>query len=206
MAKRRSEKLPPTPVRRPRPRHRWPPGSDAGSLCSEWTTRMLHRFVCFPFTNIRSSQHEKQQQVCLSWALRQLIHPERDHLVVLHVAPFKVAGLLGRNEEKTAKREIKAEGRAQRILDYAAAHVGQFVSELHVPLSFELVSLKAANQDVRDVVLDYVHDVSATMLLLGSHSGGSLKRAVLGSTATYCLNHAAIPVIIVNEQGGVKAG
>ncbi|KAJ3358625.1 hypothetical protein GGF31_004997 [Allomyces arbusculus] len=146
-------------------------------------------------------------QVALTWTLKEMVHPERDHLVVLTVSTYKTAsGLLGGGDVKTSKRELKADARAQRICEYAAMHIGDFVKQMAVPLSFELVTLKAADNDVRDVILDYIRDTRASMLILGAHAGGTVKRAILGSTSSYCLHHAAVPVIIVKEEGGVKAG
>ncbi|KAI9188938.1 hypothetical protein H9P43_000360 [Blastocladiella emersonii ATCC 22665] len=166
---------------------------------AELANRLGRRLIVLAMDDSTASQ------VALAWTLKQMIHPERDHMVIVTVGSYKTAGLLTTNEEKTAKREIKAESRAQRIVDYAAAHVAEFVRTMGVPLSFELVTLKAADGDVRDVLLDYVRDIGANLLVLGAHSTGAVKRAILGSTSGYCLHHASVPVIIVKEDGGVKA-
>ncbi|KNE69123.1 hypothetical protein AMAG_13980 [Allomyces macrogynus ATCC 38327] len=120
-------------------------------------------------------------QVALAWTLKEMVHPERDHL--------------------TSKRELKADARAQRICEYAAMHIGDFVKQMSVPLSFELVTLKAADND------RYVHLALLAARPTPIHALRlAVTRAILGSTSSYCLHHAAVPVIIVKEEGGVKAG
>ncbi|KAL7750050.1 hypothetical protein RI367_004565 [Sorochytrium milnesiophthora] len=142
----------------------------------------------------------------VNWALKQLLHPTRDHLAILTVAAYKTHGLLGHASlNKSIRREQKAELQAQRILDHFNDVVSDWQTAQAVAFSYEMVSMKAADNKVRDVIVDYVRDVSADLLVMGGHAGGAFKRAVVGSTSTYCLHHAAIPVIVANEDGTVNA-
>ncbi|KAI9138182.1 universal stress protein family-domain-containing protein [Paraphysoderma sedebokerense] len=140
----------------------------------------------------------------LNWALKQLVHPPRDHMIILTVGVYKSSGLFG-GPEKTAKKEAKAEERSQRILDDANLIVEDFQKTMNEKLSYELVALKAVDNDIRDIIVDYVKDVNADLLVMGSHGAGALKKAILGSTSSYLLHHASCPVIIVKEQGGATA-
>ncbi|ORZ35624.1 hypothetical protein BCR44DRAFT_1433870 [Catenaria anguillulae PL171] len=144
-------------------------------------------------------------QAALTWTLNQLVSPSRDHLIILTVAHYKTAGLLKTNEEKTARRELKAEEQAQIVVNYAAAHIAQWIESLKISLSFELVTLKAADGKVQEVITDYARDINSNVLILGSHAGGAIRKTLFGSTATYCLTHATTPVIVVREEGTVMA-
>lgn len=136
----------------------------------------------------------------LQWTLNQLLHPERDHLLIVTVATYKTAGFLAQNEEKTSNREAKAQARAERTLEYASNQIQDRMLRINQSISYELVSMKAADNYVRDVLVDYVSDIKADLMVMGSHAGGLLRRAILGSTSTYCLQHAAVPVIIVKHH------
>jgi nucleotide-binding universal stress UspA family protein len=126
-------------------------------------------------------------QTALAWTLKQMVHPERDHLVVVTVANFKTASAIlrvGRSpqqDEKTTRREVKAETRAQRICDFAAQHIAAWCRDLGIHLSHEIVSLKAADNYVPEVITDYIRDVNANLLILGSHSGQSTMKRYLRS-------------------------
>lgn len=53
--------------------------------------------------------------------------------------------------------------------------------------------------DPRDVALEVVNRVDASILVLGSHGYGPMKRAVLGSVSDYCAHHAHCSVMIVKK-------
>ncbi|KAL7751472.1 hypothetical protein RI367_002930 [Sorochytrium milnesiophthora] len=162
--------------------------------------RINKRLVVIAVDDSTASTH------AINWALKQLLHPTRDHLVIFTVAAYKTHGLLGHaNPEKSVRREQKAEVAAQRVLDYCNKVVVEWQAAQQADISYEMVSMKSADNRVRDVIVDYVRDVNADLLVMGAHAGGALKRAVAGSTSTYCLHHATIPVVIVKEDGAVSA-
>ncbi|KAL0391115.1 UNVERIFIED_CONTAM: hypothetical protein Scaly_0468600 [Sesamum calycinum] len=53
--------------------------------------------------------------------------------------------------------------------------------------------------DARNVLCDAVEKHHASVLVVGSHGYGALKRAVLGSVSDYCAHHAHCSVMIVKK-------
>ncbi|KAJ1500304.1 hypothetical protein HMI56_003896 [Coelomomyces lativittatus] len=132
--------------------------------------RKGHRLIVVAMDDSPSSQR------ALQWTLNQLLHPERDHLLIVTVATYKTAGFLNQNEEKTQSREFKAQTRAQRTLEYASHQIQDRALRTNQNISYELVSMKAADNYVRDVLVDYVSDIQADLMVMGSRSGGMLRR------------------------------
>ncbi|KAF7804854.1 universal stress protein PHOS34-like [Senna tora] len=53
--------------------------------------------------------------------------------------------------------------------------------------------------DARNVLCDAVDKHHASILVVGSHAYGTIKRAVLGSVSDYCAHHAHCTVMIVKK-------
>ncbi|CAN0841602.1 Universal stress protein A-like protein [Linum grandiflorum] len=53
--------------------------------------------------------------------------------------------------------------------------------------------------DARNVLCEAVERHGASILALGSHGYGTIKRAVLGSVSDYCAHHAHCTVMIVKK-------
>ena len=53
--------------------------------------------------------------------------------------------------------------------------------------------------DARNVLCEAVEKHHATVLVVGSHGYGAIKRAVLGSVSDYCAHHAHCTVMIVKK-------
>lgn len=137
----------------------------------------------------------------LKWTVKQLIYPPRDRLIILTVGAYKSSYMFGGGAEKVARKEQKAEERSDRVLANANTVMEVMQNSGKAKISFELVALKAVDNDVRDVITDYVKDTSPDLLVMGSHGANALKRSILGSTSSYLLHHSPCPVIIVKEQG-----
>ncbi|MQL71972.1 hypothetical protein Taro_004295 [Colocasia esculenta] len=61
------------------------------------------------------------------------------------------------------------------------------------------VLVEVVEGDARNVLCEAVEKHQATMLVLGSHGYGAIKRAVLGSVSDYCAHHAHSTVMIVKK-------
>ncbi|ESR36981.1 hypothetical protein CICLE_v100301792mg, partial [Citrus x clementina] len=53
--------------------------------------------------------------------------------------------------------------------------------------------------DARNILCDAVEKHHASILVVGSHGYGAIKRAVLGSVSDYCAHHAHCTVMIVKR-------
>ncbi|PHU16482.1 hypothetical protein BC332_17687 [Capsicum chinense] len=66
------------------------------------------------------------------------------------------------------------------------------------------VIVEVVEGDARNVLCDAVEKHHASLLVVGSHGYGVLKRTVLGSVSDYCAHHAHCSVMIV-KRPKVKA-
>ncbi|XP_007199013.2 universal stress protein A-like protein [Prunus persica] len=61
------------------------------------------------------------------------------------------------------------------------------------------VTVELVEGDARNVLCDAVDRHHASVLVVGSHGYGAIKRAVLGSVSDYCAHHAHCSVMIVKK-------
>ncbi|VFQ83247.1 unnamed protein product [Cuscuta campestris] len=54
--------------------------------------------------------------------------------------------------------------------------------------------------DPKDAICQAVEKMKIQLLVLGSHSRGALKRAILGSVSNYCVNNANCQVLVVKKK------
>ncbi|KAE8009491.1 hypothetical protein FH972_005925 [Carpinus fangiana] len=80
-----------------------------------------------------------------------------------------------------------------------AAQVAENVEEIcRNQLENEAV-VEVMQGDPRNVLCDTVEKHRASVLVVGSHGYGAIKRAVLGSVSDYCAHHAHCSVMIVKR-------
>ncbi|XP_054811391.1 universal stress protein PHOS32-like [Prosopis cineraria] len=80
-----------------------------------------------------------------------------------------------------------------------AARVVGKAKELCISKSGNDVMVEVVEGDARNVLCDAVERHHASMLVVGSHGYGAIKRAVLGSVSDYCAHHAHCTVMIVKK-------
>ncbi|XXG54112.1 hypothetical protein AAC387_Pa03g2077 [Persea americana] len=80
-----------------------------------------------------------------------------------------------------------------------AAHVIEKAKQLCASKSVTDVLVEVVEGDARNVLCEAVERHQATMLVVGSHGYGAIKRAVLGSVSDYCAHHAHSTVMIVKK-------
>ena len=80
-----------------------------------------------------------------------------------------------------------------------AAKITDRATELCKKKSVNDVAVEVLEGDPRNVLCEAVEKHQASMLVVGSHGYGAIKRAVLGSVSDYCAHHAHCTVMIVKK-------
>ncbi|XP_045832302.1 universal stress protein PHOS34-like isoform X2 [Trifolium pratense] len=80
-----------------------------------------------------------------------------------------------------------------------AARVADSAKQLCIKKSVNNVIVEVVEGDPRNVLCDTVDKYHASILVVGSHGYGAIKRAVLGSVSDYCAHHAHCSVMIVKK-------
>ncbi|WVZ04625.1 hypothetical protein V8G54_017971 [Vigna mungo] len=133
----------------------------------------------------------------LLWTLDHLLSPTLNHnfkLVLVYARPSVSAsvGFVGPGASEVLPI---VEADLRRI----AAKVTENAIDLCHKKSVNDVSVDVMEGDPRIVLCDAVEKHHASMLVVGSHGYGALKRAVLGSVSDYCAHHAHCTVMIVKK-------
>ncbi|KAL4383314.1 hypothetical protein GQ457_15G021730 [Hibiscus cannabinus] len=80
-----------------------------------------------------------------------------------------------------------------------AARVVDKARELCLSKSVHDAVVEVVEGDPRNVLCEAVEKHHASVLAVGSHGYGAIKRAVLGSVSDYCSHHAHCSVLIVKR-------
>ncbi|EEF39253.1 universal stress protein PHOS34 [Ricinus communis] len=80
-----------------------------------------------------------------------------------------------------------------------AARVVEKAKEKCTSKSVNDVVYEVVEGDARNVLCEAVEKHHASILVVGSHGYGAIKRAVLGSVSDYCSHHAHCSVMIVKR-------
>jgi nucleotide-binding universal stress UspA family protein len=86
-----------------------------------------------------------------------------------------------REAEDRLRKVLAARGTAGHVDAMTAAHVGA-------------------------AVVARAHELSADLIVIGTHNRGALARAFMGSVATHVVHHADCPVVTVREPHGKHRG
>eukprot|EP00475_Leptophrys_vorax_P032181 TRINITY_DN4944_c0_g1_i1.p1 TRINITY_DN4944_c0_g1~~TRINITY_DN4944_c0_g1_i1.p1 ORF type:complete len:232 (-),score=14.79 TRINITY_DN4944_c0_g1_i1:34-633(-) len=94
------------------------------------------------------------------------------------------------------RMETREHTHTKELLDRCAKMVAEDARARgrDLPAEIKEVELKG---EPRDVISSYVKQVAPDTLVMGSRGMGVLKRMAVGSVSTYCLHHAACPVLII---------
>lgn len=82
-------------------------------------------------------------------------------------------------------------------MNLIADQVTKKAKQICATKSVHEVLVEAVEGDARNVLCDAVERHRASVLVLGSHDYGTIKRAVLGSVSDHCAHHAHCSVMIV---------
>ncbi|KAK2990625.1 hypothetical protein RJ640_019905 [Escallonia rubra] len=134
----------------------------------------------------------------LDWTLDHFFTPFAPNspykLIIVHAKPTPASaiGLAGPG--------------AADVLPYVDADLKKIAARV-VEKAKEICSAKLVNDvimevvegDARNVLCEAVEKHHATLLVVGNHGYGAIKRAVLGSVSDYCAHHAHCSVMIVKR-------
>ncbi|XP_027349911.1 universal stress protein PHOS32-like [Abrus precatorius] len=133
----------------------------------------------------------------LEWTLDHLVSPVPNPIfkLVLVYAKPSVASSVGFVGPGAAEVLPVVDADLRRT----ATKVVEQAKELCKKKSVNDVTVEVVEGDPRNVLCDAVEKHHASILVVGSHGYGALKRAVLGSVSDYCAHHANCTVMIVKK-------
>ncbi|CAA7044217.1 unnamed protein product [Microthlaspi erraticum] len=145
---------------------------------------------------IDESEHS---MYALEWTLdRFFLSDENENppfkLHILHARPHAISALC-----------VSGPGAAQALpfvdsdLKKMSARTVEKAKHICSTKSVKDVTFEVAEGDPRQVLCDAVDKHAASILVIGSHGYGAIKRAVLGSVSDYCSHHAHCTVMIVKK-------
>ncbi|KAI3979398.1 hypothetical protein MKX01_001590 [Papaver californicum] len=142
---------------------------------------------------------DDSDQSTLEWTLDHFFVPLGSNsifkLVVVHAKPppSSVVGLSGPGAaDIVAIVEVDQKKTSKRVLEKA--------KEICIAKSVkDDVIFEVIEGDPRKVMCKAVEKHQATILVVGSHGYGAIKRAILGSVSDYCAHHAHCNVMIVKK-------
>ncbi|XP_061347255.1 universal stress protein PHOS32-like isoform X2 [Gastrolobium bilobum] len=152
-----------------------------------------------------SAQSEKQVMVvgiddsehssyALKWTLDHFFPNPMFKLVLVHSRPSATSavGLAGPGAAEVLPI-------VDSDLRKIAARVVETAKQLCIKNSVNDVIAEVVEGDPRNVLCEAVEKHHASVLVVGSHGYGAIKRAVLGSVSDYCAHHAHCTVMIVKK-------
>ncbi len=134
----------------------------------------------------------------LEWTIDHFFAPFPDtspfKLVIVHAKPSPnvAIGLAGPGA-------IDVFPLVEADLKKIAAGVVEKASEICSSRSITDVTVEVVEGDARNTLCESVDKHHASILVVGSHGYGAIKRAVLGSVSDYCAHHAHCTVMIVKK-------
>ncbi|KAM0962709.1 hypothetical protein ACFX2I_021808 [Malus domestica] len=133
----------------------------------------------------------------LEWTLDHLFAQGTNHpfkLVIVHAraSPSSALGVAGFGSGEFI---TSLESDMKKISSKTVQKAKDFCTSKKV----ENVEVEVMEGDPRNVMCDAVDKHHASLLVLGSHGYGIVKRAVLGSVSDYCAHHAKCSVMIVKK-------
>ncbi|XP_068337596.1 universal stress protein PHOS34-like [Pyrus communis] len=156
-----------------------------------------------PYAKIfREASDGDQSQYALEWTLDHFFKPFGSDkapfkLIIVH-AKVQVSTAVGLAGPGAAEILPIVEADLKKILS-TAAHVTEKAKEFCASKSVTDVVVEVVEGDARNVPCDAVERRHASILIVGSHGYGAIKRAVLGSVSDYCAHHAHSTVMIVKK-------
>ncbi|XP_077219005.1 universal stress protein A-like protein isoform X2 [Tasmannia lanceolata] len=134
----------------------------------------------------------------LEWTLHHFFVPYPSNhpfkLLIIHAkpSPSSVVGLVGPGA-------IDVLPFVEVDLRKTAARVSEKAKELCNSKSVNDAIVEVVEGDPRNVLCEAVEKHQATILAVGNHGHGAIKRALLGSVSDYCAHHAHCTVMIVKK-------
>eukprot|EP00252_Welwitschia_mirabilis_P013440 TRINITY_DN2955_c0_g1_i1.p1 TRINITY_DN2955_c0_g1~~TRINITY_DN2955_c0_g1_i1.p1 ORF type:complete len:160 (+),score=3.59 TRINITY_DN2955_c0_g1_i1:92-571(+) len=147
---------------------------------------------------IIGTDDSEQSVYALRWTLDQLLAPFGSEppfkLILLHACPTATS-VIRITGPGAAEVLPYVESDLKRIGTKALENAKAMCEARHL----KDVGVEMIEGDARIVLCEAVEKHGASMLVVGSHGYGAIKRAVLGSVSDYCAHHAKCTVMIVKK-------
>ena len=147
---------------------------------------------------ILAADESEHSAYALQWTVEHFFAPFGSNtpfkLVIVHAKPIpsSVVGLAGPGAAEVLPI-VDADLKKQ------ASRVSEKAKEFCASKSVKDVVIEVIEGDARNVLCEAVERHHASVLVVGSHGYGAIKRAVLGSVSDYCAHHAHCSVMIVKR-------
>ncbi|KAE8009492.1 hypothetical protein FH972_005926 [Carpinus fangiana] len=153
---------------------------------------------------IDDSEHSSY---ALGWTLDHFFIPCASNptfkLVVVHAkpTPTSAVGLAGPGAAEVLPMvDADLKKIAARVVEKAKEICIMFFLTFQIVcMQVNDVTVEVVEGDGRNVLCEAVERHHASILVVGSHGYGAIKRAVLGSVSDYCAHHAHCTVMIVKR-------
>ncbi|KAJ1993046.1 hypothetical protein H4R33_000794 [Dimargaris cristalligena] len=135
----------------------------------------------------------------LQWAIDNFLNPDRDSVQLVAALCLESdldAISLGINAGDLAGYLVGLEEENEGEITNLISQYAALLSAAHI--NHESVILKG-HTDVRDIVVNYINDLKAHTLIVGSRDLGVWKRLWLGSFSDFCVHSVHCPVIVVKS-------
>ncbi|KAL3501732.1 hypothetical protein ACH5RR_036181 [Cinchona calisaya] len=129
----------------------------------------------------------------LEWALKNLQESiVNSHFIVFTAQPSSEYSYIRAIEPRELRKEVEEDQRK------AAASLLENAREICNKYEITADAVTEVG-DPKDAIRDAVEKHNISLLVLGSHGRGALKRAFLGSVSNYCVHNVKSPVLVVKK-------
>ncbi|CAH8364257.1 unnamed protein product [Eruca vesicaria subsp. sativa] len=142
---------------------------------------------------------ESEQSIyALEWTLDRFFAPYAPNfpfkLLIIHAKPNAVSAL-----GFAGPGIVEVVPHVDADLKHTAAKVVDKAKGICESKSVHGAMMEVFEGDARNILCEVVDKHHASLLVVGSHGHGAIKRAVIGSVSDYCAHHAHCSVIIVKK-------
>ncbi|KAJ3219724.1 hypothetical protein HK099_004619 [Clydaea vesicula] len=130
-----------------------------------------------------------------NWAVKNLINPETDQVVLLNVRPYITAPILYATIMTDKGDQYSKTDEANKIYSH---NLIRKYAEILIKQKVKCKGV-ALRGDPREEIVYKVDNLKADVLVVGSRGMNAFKRAFVGSTSDYCVHNCHCTVIIPRQ-------
>ncbi|KAI7865879.1 hypothetical protein BDF14DRAFT_1883169 [Spinellus fusiger] len=134
-------------------------------------------------------------QKLFEWSLKNIIHPDNDHILILSVVSAAENGRRSSEDKKAANEDLKNVKHPEVLT--ARDRLLALSTHLHtLKISFEEHILWG---DAKVLIPRYTQQNKVDLLIVGSRGLGTIKSVILGSVSDRCIHECPCPVVVVRN-------
>ncbi|KAJ1656559.1 hypothetical protein IWQ61_003889 [Dispira simplex] len=136
----------------------------------------------------------------LQWVLDNFLDSRRDRVQLVSGLCLESdldAVSLGINAPDISAYLVNLEEESESDITKQLTHCARLLTQANVRTECLVVK---GHSDVRDIVVNYINDVKADALVVGSRDLGVWKRLWLGSFSDFCVHSVHCPVVVVKPS------